>query len=145
MGLDISHASLEGERKRIHEILDSEDGYYWFFRLDGKMVGNASLHSLGEDRNKYGVKAATYTIMVGDRFAMGKGIGTAVTRAVFDWAFGEGFELIVARVAEPNAPSRALMQKLGMRHTGIVPNETGQPADLKEWLVYELNRGEWRG
>lgn len=144
MGMDFSDASLAREQSRLREIIESDDGYYWEISLDGRLVGNASLHSLAEYRNKYGKRAASYTIMIGDRAAMGRGIGTAATRAIFDWGFGKGgLELIVSRVAGQNTPSMSLMKKLGMRLTGTEPN-TGAGRDaFTEWQVFEVARGAW--
>jgi RimJ/RimL family protein N-acetyltransferase len=145
MGMDFSNVSLEGEQARIRQLTQTDDGIYWFIRLDGQLVGNASLHSFAKDRERYGVKAGTYTIMIGDRPSQGRGVGTAVTRAVFDWAFGEGgFELVVARVAEQNAPSLGIMRKLGLSFAGTTPNRQGTPADVQEWQLWEIRKEDWK-
>jgi RimJ/RimL family protein N-acetyltransferase len=144
MGMDFSDASLEREQERIREISESEDGYYWEMSLDGQMVGNASLHALAECHENYQQKAASYTIMIGDRAAMGRGIGTAVTRAVFDWGFGKGgLELIVSRVAEQNTPSMALMKKLGMWPAGTEPNTGAGREEFADWQVFEITHSAW--
>jgi RimJ/RimL family protein N-acetyltransferase len=143
MGLDFSNVSLEGERKRLQEIIDTPDGVYWVIELDARPVGNASLHSIAEWTKRYSAKAGAYTIMIGDRAAQGRGAGTAVTHAVFDWAFTHDFEVVVARVAPQNAPSLGIMKKLGMQFTGSEPNTEGGSAEHKEWQVWELKRAEW--
>lgn len=143
MGMDFTNVSLAGERKRLREIIETADGIYWVIQLDGKAVGNASVNSLAKWSSRYHAKAGAYTIMIGDRKAQGRGIGTAVTRVVFDWVFGQMFEAVVARVAPQNVPSLGIMKKMGMKFAGTEPNNEDGSAEYKDWQIWEVRRSDW--
>ncbi|MDP6040509.1 MAG: N-acetyltransferase family protein, partial [Candidatus Latescibacteria bacterium] len=85
--------------------------------LDDQIVGWASI-SAWSDRCAYSdtAEGSTY-VHAGHR---GKGIGTQLARAIIDRAKKAGIHTILARVAEGNAGSLALLATLGFEEVGIM-------------------------
>jgi RimJ/RimL family protein N-acetyltransferase len=82
-----------------------------------------------------------------DRRYWGHGYATEAARAVLRYAFAEkGFDEVVSFTAAVNEPSRAVMERLGMRRD---PAEDYLDPDLppSHWLqphvLYRLARGQW--
>ncbi|MGL5865514.1 MAG: GNAT family N-acetyltransferase [Dermatophilaceae bacterium] len=79
-------------------------------------------------------------------WAWGRGLATEGARAVLDHGFGAvGLERVVAETMTVNLASRAVITKLGLRHTGIEHREWDEPlpgAEQGEFLA-ELTREEW--
>lgn len=80
------------------------------------------------------------------RHAWGRGLATEGSIALIDHGFATaGVELIVAETMVVNRGSRAVMAKLGMRHTHTEMREWSDPlpgAEQGEWLT-AISRAEW--
>lgn len=83
-------------------------------KSDGRLVGAVGLLVMGEDLPAPGA------IELGWRMhpdAQGAGLATEGARAARDWAFANlDMDEVVAITAQTNVRSRAVMEKLGMRH-----------------------------
>jgi RimJ/RimL family protein N-acetyltransferase len=67
----------------------------------------------------------------------GKGYATEAAKAVLDYGFGLGLTEILAIAKPDNAPSIAVMRRIGMRHSGRTSRWYGMEAEL-----YRARRGK---
>lgn len=124
MGADFPSPSLEGEHKRLEEIIASTDEYSWMMECDGKIIGNVCINSIEETSKKLGKKAGNLTILIGDKDYWRKGLGLKACSAVIDWALKEGtFDALGARALQENAASIKMLEKLGFEEIGTEPYE----------------------
>jgi len=141
MGAEFPSPSLEGEQKRIKDILNSTDEYSWMIECDGKIIGNVCINSISETSKLMGRRAGSLTILIGDKKYWGKGLSVRICNTVIAWAFLEaGFELLAARALQENAASIAMLKKLGFDETGAEPYEGlihGKPSN---WRNFKLVR-----
>ena len=139
-GGDFSGASLEGEKKRIQDILNNEDAYHWMIALNGQVVGNVSLHDIGTTSQTLGCMSASLAYLIGERRLWGQGIATAAARAVLGWAFNAGgFQVIVARVVQQNERSLAVLKRLGFEEYGTEPYAGPDFGEPTVWCCYRLS------
>jgi [ribosomal protein S5]-alanine N-acetyltransferase len=99
------------------------------------MIGHAGFHGQPGVNGKQDPDAVElgYTIFEPHR---GRGYATEAAQALMDWASAEkGMHRFIASVAPTNAPSLAIVEKLGFVQTG----EQWDEEDGLE-LVFELNR-----
>ena len=79
--------------------------------------------------------------------AWGHGYATEAARAALDVAFGPvGLDEVVSFTSVVNTPSRAVMARLGMRHTEDFDHPRmpeGHP--LRRHVLYRLSAAEWAG
>ena len=81
------------------------------------------------------------------RTAWGHGFATEAARAAAAFAFDElGLEELVSFTAEPNARSRAVMRRLGMRHDPAddFDHPNVPKGDLRRHVLYRLTASEWK-
>lgn len=141
MGADFSNPSLEGEQKRLQEILENKDEYNWMIELDDKIIGNAGINSIAEVSKKFGVKAGYPAILIGDKNHWHKGIGYHVMKTILNWAFQEAnFEVIAARVFPENTASIKNLEKLGFKEDGTEPYEGLVNDKPNVWGKYKLSK-----
>lgn len=111
---------------------------YWAGSERGRFVGWWLLTPEGPGLAEIGWRLHTW--------AWGRGLATEGARAVLDHGFGTaGLERVVAETMVVNVASRAVMEKIGLRHTGIEHRGWDDPlpgAEEGEWLA-ELTREEW--
>jgi RimJ/RimL family protein N-acetyltransferase len=68
----------------------------------------------------------------------GNGYATEASRALLEHAFGTvGQSRVIAQTLAENAPSRAVMERLGMRYVRTYRSEGNTEVE------YELSRGDW--
>lgn len=139
MGADFPSPTVEGERKRIREILDSHDEYSWMIELDGKVIGNVCINSIQESTKKCGRKAGNLTILIGYKDFWGKGIATKVCGAVIDWAKKAGFQKMLARALEENAGSKRTLLKLGFKEIGTEPYDGLVHGNTSIWHNFSID------
>jgi len=134
---------LEQCRKRImaegHDLKSAarRESYRWFARLDGKIVGSASLSGISEMMKTaeigYGLDEAWH----------GRGLGTRMVRMLVEKVFAEtDLRKLVAFVHDKNIPSRRLLEKLGFKKEGFLREHyliNGRPENE---VLYGLLRGE---
>ncbi len=112
-------------------------------KSDGAFLGMAGLA-----RTTFAEGIGTFD-EIGWRFAAaywGQGYATEAARAWLDWGFRTlALSEIVAFTLPENAPSRAVMRRLGMRHDPdrdfTVTTFDGQRIDL---VFYALDRADWQ-
>lgn len=111
---------------------------YWAGTEDGRFVGWWLLTPEGPGLAEIGWRLHPW--------AWGRGLATEGARAVLDHGFGTvGLERVVAETMVVNRASRAVMAKIGLRHTGVEHRSWDDPlpgAEEGEWLA-ELTREEW--
>ena len=91
---------------------------------DGEIVGSAKM---GANRAGRGSHVATASFIV-DPDRRGKGSGRALGEYVIDWCRAQGFASIQFNaVVETNAPAVPLLQALGFRIIGTVPDTFDHP------------------
>lgn len=109
--------SIETRRKNL-ESLPAADKILVAF-VEGKLVGNAGLHSLANRRRMH---AASIGLAVHDAYTR-KGVGNALLAAMLDladrWLSYKRLELTVWA---DNAPAIALYEKAGFEHEGLFRN-----------------------
>lgn len=97
-------------------------------RADGAVVGNCGFH--GPPR-AVGRAEIGYTVIPSAR---GEGFATEAARALVRWAFSQGEPRVFASVASTNAPSLAVVSKVGFVQSGSRVDEQGG-----EELVFEVH------
>ena len=125
-------------RLRLEQMTRDPEAQAWLVRAlvrrrDGKMVGHAGFHGppgtggLGPGKVELG-----YTVFPTFR---GQGYATEAAVALMEWAETLGIRRFVASVSPGNAPSLAIVCKLGFV-------QTGQQWDEEDGLelVFELDR-----
>jgi RimJ/RimL family protein N-acetyltransferase len=143
MGADFSDLSLAGEDKRLRDIIANTDAYDWMIEWEGRVIGNLSLNSIAEQSGKYGCRAASMAILIGDKSYWGKGIARSANMLVIDWAFRDaGFDEIHARIREENAASAKSFVSLGFE-PAETEREQVNGTDVV-WNHFVLSRRSWK-
>lgn len=113
---------------------------YWSAFEEGDFVG---WFCLTPDDGASGAAELGYRLR---RRAWGRGLATEGARRVLEHGFGTvGLETIRAETMAVNARSRAVLERLGMRHVGTDVRDWEEPlpgAELGE-VVYELTAAEF--
>ncbi|HEY0622624.1 GNAT family protein [Sphingomonas sp.] len=81
-------------------------------------------------------------ILVRDHW--GSGIAREAVSAVIDRIFAEGQRRVFADTDPDNAPSRALLERLGFRHEALLRAEWETHLGVRDTTIYGLLREEWR-
>ena len=94
-----------------------EKGDMLVLELDGLAIGAVGIEP---DRLRYGVEAAALDYYIDEKFAR-RGYMSEALNGVLAYLFSEaGKELVSARVFRENAPSLALLEKLGFTREGVL-------------------------
>lgn len=134
---------LTGRASSIDETaveLEASVGTRWltFARSDRQFLGWVSAFPTPQE-DQYGV---------GWRFkrsAWGHGYATEAARALITQLFADGAQRVVAQTMAVNARSRAVMERLGLRHCRTFHLDFDDPlpgTELGE-VEYELTRSDW--
>lgn len=139
MGADFPSPTLEGEQRRLEEILGSTDEYSWMISVKGNIVGNVCINMIEECTRKHGVKCGNLTILIGQKTDWGKGMGTKICAAVLQWAFqAGGFACMTARALQENTASITMLQKLGFEEAESEPYDGlvhGKPSTWRNFIL----------
>lgn len=106
---------VENQRAFIRRSISSERDFHILAFLNGKMIGDAGLHTVFD-----GLKCrhrAEIGISIRKDY-WGHGLGTAMLRAVIEQTKANGFEQIELGVYEDNAAAVHLYEKFGFRKVG---------------------------
>ncbi len=123
MGADFPDPSLEGELKRIQEILMNKDEYNWMIELDDEPIGNVSINSIDETTKKFSLKAGNFAILIGDKRHWRKGFGAAlVIRRHVRQQVG-GFEAMGSRALTENVASVRMLEGVGFWEIGMTQED----------------------
>jgi len=124
-------------RLRLGQMVEDPEAQRWLVRAlvrrhDRVMVGHAGFHGPpGFGGLAPGKAELGYTVFPAFR---GRGYATEAALALMEWAEGRGISRFVASVGPANAPSLAIVRKLGFVQTGEQWDEDGLE------LVFELDR-----
>jgi ribosomal-protein-serine acetyltransferase len=105
---------------------------------DGRIVGMIGLHAVdwGNRRTSIGYWLAADV--------QGRGVMTEAVRAYVDYAFGTlGLNRVTIEASVDNARSRAVPERLGFHHEGVL-RETGRVGDrMHDHAVYSMLVADW--
>ena len=105
---------------RLRQSREDARRAQWYVRavvLDGEMIGHAGFHGppgVNARRDPDAVEVG-YTIFEPYR---GRGLATEAVRSLIGWAEVRGVPRVVASVSPENAPSLAIVRKLGFVQAG---------------------------
>ncbi len=144
MGTDFSNISLEGEEKRLEEIVKNVDAYNWIIECDGKAIGNVNISDIGQASDEFGLKSGKLNYIIGYKNLWGKGIATVVAKTVLKWAFTKsGFEVVKTRVVPQNKSSQAVLKKLGFIEYGKEEYDGPNFGEPTWYIIYKLTKNGW--
>jgi [ribosomal protein S5]-alanine N-acetyltransferase len=104
-----ARARLRGVRSDLSH-LEPRTEYRWFIRVDGELVGSASITGYNEM-----MRTAEVGYIIGEDFA-GRGIGTAALRALVAKAFLESeIRKLTAMIHVDNVASWKLAERVGFK------------------------------
>lgn len=139
MGDDFSNLSLEGERKRIQDILSSKDEYSWCIKDHDHIIGNVSINFIAEKTKLFGVRTGSIAIIIWDKSCWNRKVARSVNAAILDWAFNEGgFEVMVCRIFSHNIASIKSFIALRFEEDGTEIDGTAF------WNKYKLTKEHWQ-
>ncbi len=126
---------IESHRNRADEVL-------WTIadaRTD-KCLGHVGLYQI-DNR----VRKAEFAILIGDRNAWGKGLGTTVTAAVLEWGFAQlNLHKISLTVLAANRRAIHVYRSLGFRDEGTLRHEQYRDGKYLDVLLMSVLEQEWR-
>ncbi len=125
--MEVGMVTMEGERKWFEAITapDYKD-HNWQIAVEGKHIGGCSLTMDRDGRQ------AEFGIIIGEKWAWGKGYGTAATAETLRRGFAElGLHRIRLTAFAENARGLRCYEKCGFRREGL-------------HLQARLKRGRWR-
>lgn len=149
---EVQRHLLPVTREKSDRMLDKIDAHFarhgfgsWAVeeRASGRLIGLCGL--LHVDFTDF----FTPAVEIGWRLSaawQGKGLAKEAASAAMDQGFGPlGLDRIVAFTVTGNAPSRGLMERLGMRKIGEFDNPMVPKDDrLCRNVVYEIGKADWR-
>lgn len=137
------HLSLSEAEASIRKVLcryDQGRCYRWgiTLRQDGSLIGIIDLLAFDEARN-----TCFFAYMLAEAF-WGKGYGTEALCAVLEYAFDVlHVDAVIADHFRDNPASGAVMQKAGMRPTGITPKKYEKNGVTHDAVAYRITRDDW--
>lgn len=130
--------SLEEEQSFIQRIIDSDRELMLVATINGKLIGNCSLMSIGGYRrfhHRCGVAIALY------QEYCGRGIGKMMLETILRTAKEKGYEQAELEVISDNKNAIALYEKAGFTKYGRFPDnmkyKNGKYADAY-WMMKKL-------
>jgi RimJ/RimL family protein N-acetyltransferase len=107
-------------------------------KASDRLIGTSGLHP------EMRCRSARFGIVIGDKAAWGRGIGTAVTRLMVDHAFETlNMNRVWLHVYEYNARGQRVYEKIGFRVEGRLRQETYRDGRYWDVIVMGLLRSEW--
>lgn len=128
--------TVEAEESYIASLENSADGIILVARVDGRIVGDATLNRNPRRMNHRGEFGVSVL-----REYWGRGVGTALTAAVLEYARDNGYELIDLQVRSDNQRAIRLYEKFGFRELCTYPGymkHQGCYIDC-DWMVLPLS------
>ena len=121
---------------------DSADRVLWAIAdpEDDTCLGHVGLYEID-----YRIRKAEIGMLIGDKSRWGKGLGTAVKRAVIDYGFRElNLHKIVSTVLSNNPANIRVNEKLGFQLDGILRHHQFREGGYIDAVVMSLLEDEWR-
>lgn len=131
------HESLEQTRAALSRDGDGWRAWVITLRGDDSAIGFVAV---GEKRQG-NVSEIGYMLA---RAHWGSGIAAEAVARVIDQLFAEGQRRVFADTDPENAPSRALLEKLGFRLEGLLRQEWETHIGVRDTTLYGLLRDEWQ-
>lgn len=128
------------ERWVDHHRIAPDEAFFVIAGADDRAIGHVALY-----RIDHKVGSAEFGILLGDRTAWGKGVGTAVTRFVVEYGFDVlGLRRIFLEVLETNARASHVYGKLGFVVEGRLREHQFKDGQHVDVVVMGLLRDEYR-
>jgi len=125
---------------RVEAILLHQAWCLWAIDCDARFVGVTSLY---EPEPSQG--AARFSLVIGKPRLWGRGLGTAVTRAVTEYAFLRlGLHKVKSDYLEPNVASRVVHERAGFVEEGRLREDAWRQGRWVNRVLLSLLAGEWR-
>jgi [ribosomal protein S5]-alanine N-acetyltransferase len=130
--IDMGFQWLQRHRERFRQ----QTGIRWAIVPNGSA---ASVGTIGLTITSEEERIAELGIVIG-RASWGKGIGTAATRLVTDYAFGTlGLAELRAEVLQRNLASRRLLEKAGFHLLRAIPGDPRSDTDFEDCFLFVLS------
>lgn len=126
--------SAEEMARRIAEV--TQRGLPWLVADDNGRIAGYAYASPWKPRSAYRYSVETSVYLASEQ--TGRGLGTALYRALFECLRQQGLRTAIGGIALPNAASVALHQKMGMErvaHFRDVCFKHGRWLDVGYWQV----------
>lgn len=141
----LDRARSDATAERLEQLIARLGWGLWAAETkdDGRFIGFVGLHVSGDALPFFPC------VEIGWRLAYdywGRGLATEAARVALRIGFDEiGLPEIVSFAALSNARSRAVMQRIGLRDTGITFPHPDMPTEspLRKHCLYRLSREEW--
>jgi RimJ/RimL family protein N-acetyltransferase len=125
--------------QQTQSFLMGESWARWAIESEGAFVGMTGLEYYDATRN-----VARFFIVIGARAAWGKGLGTAVTRAVLDKGFIElGLRKIASDYLAPNRASARIHERVGFTIDGCARQDRWRQGRWVDRVFLSILRDEY--
>jgi len=125
--------------KRFTRLRDADESHVFFIDLidTGDLIGSVgTLNIKGREQAEFG-----YAI---GRKWWGRGYATEASAALLRFCFTDlGFHELCAHAMTRNPASSRVLQKLGMRSVGVLPNECEKDGEFFDAEGFTLTREQW--
>lgn len=139
--MEVGLVTMEGER-RWYEAVTAPDckDHHWQIETDGKHIGGCSLTMDGDGRQ------AEFGIIIGEKWAWGKGHGTAATAEALRRGFAElGLHRIHLTAFAENARGIRCYERCGFRREGTHLKARWKREAWRDMVTMAVLREEWEG
>lgn len=124
---------------RTREQFEKDGSFSAIILFDGRIIGSVGFHGL-DVVNRHA--AIGYWI---DADFEGKGVVTRCCIALIDYLFDTlGLNRVQINCNIHNTRSRAIPERLGFRHEGVLRNVEFLNGSFRDWAVYSMLRSEWK-
>jgi len=123
----------------VEHVLSEATDTWWVVEVDGEAAGVAFLHRFEPERRR-----ARYAVGLFHPELLGRGIGSATTRAVLRHGFDDlGLLEVELRVLEMNDAAIRCYEACGFRVTGREPDTCELHGELYDDFIMTAHAGGW--
>lgn len=133
--------TMEDWRMRVKRAAGKDGVFCLVDKATSRPIGMIDVH---DDDLRWKIRAYDLSYWLDESFA-GQGLMTEALTAAVDWTFAAlHAEVVSARCFAPNASSRRVLEKLGMRQEGCLRHAVqGWQHIIYDDCLYAVTRGEW--
>jgi len=125
---------------RVEAILLHDAWCLWSIDYEGQFAGVTSLYEPDLQR-----RVARFSIVIGDKSAWGKGLGTEVTKQVVAHAFDTlALNKVNSDYLQPNSASAVIHERLGFEKEGLLRQDAWRQGRWVDRVVLSILADEWR-
>jgi RimJ/RimL family protein N-acetyltransferase len=137
--MEVGLVTMEGEQRWYEAVTaPGYKDYNWQIEVKGKHIGGCSL-TIGDDGRQ-----AEFGIIIGEKWAWGKGYGTAATTEALRRGFAElGLHRIHLQAFAGNARGIRCYEKCGFRREGLHPQARWKREAWRDMVTMAVLREEW--